>query len=81
MKFIAWVDASTECEVSVQKTTVQKNMLAHRGASSCCVDIEPVMDIEGGIKVKKKKIKTTSKIIMKAILTDKLLVILYSFYK
>lgn len=78
MKFIAWVDASKECEVSVQKTTVQKNMLAHRGASSCCVDIEAVMDIEGGIKVKKK---STSKIIMKAILTDKLLVILYSFYK
>lgn len=29
----------------------------HRGASSCCVDIEAVMDIEGGIKVKKKKNK------------------------
>lgn len=43
------------------------------------MDIEAVMDIEGGIKVKKKK--STSKIIMKAILTDKLLVILYSFYK
>lgn len=32
---ITWVDASEECEVAVQKNVVQKNMLAHRSASSC----------------------------------------------
>jgi len=35
LKFITWVDGIEEYEVSVQKNIVQKNMLAHKGASSC----------------------------------------------